>query len=68
MFKIMIPSPLSLFAVFQVPSSFLVMFKIMIPSRLWFFAVFSKCLKSFVVPCYVQDYNSESFVVLLGVK
>ena len=45
------------------------MFEIVIPSPLSFFEVFSIVinLKSFVVPCYVQDYDSKSFVVLGGV-
>ena len=45
------------------------MFKIMIASPLSFFAVFSTVinLKSFVVPSYVRDYDSKSFVVLCGI-
>ena len=70
MFETMIPSPLSIFAVFgnkfQVLCRFLQCFQ--------FFVVLCRSLrclvinlKSFVVPSYVRDYDSKSFVVLCGV-
>ena len=54
------------------------MFETMIPSPLSFFAVFSKksivvlcsvfsSLLFFVVPSYIRDYDSKSFVVLCDV-
>ena len=40
------------------------MFETMIPSPLSFFGCLVVNIKFFVVPCYVRDYDSKSFVVL----
>ena len=67
MFEIMIPSPLSFFAVLG--NKLKVLCRSLLCSQVLCRSL--RCLvtnlKSFVVPCYVRDYDSKSFVVLCGV-